>query len=225
VTELLSRKLQLGAFDQVCEGWVNTDVTPHLLVARVPGLARLLQLVGLIDAQRLEQHRQGRFRTLRWLDVCRRFRFPNDSFEAVYCSHLLEHLHADDAERCLREVQRVLVPGGVVRVAVPDLDAIVAAYDPSDPDRFLWGIYQERGAHDKRSARHRWHYNDASLRALLRRAGFTDVARCEFRQGRCPDLERIETREWSLFVEATKPVGGPDAPDLADARNRADAPG
>ncbi len=205
MAEPLSRKLQLGAFDQACEGWVNTDVTPHLLVARAPGLARLLLLLGVIDERRLEAYRQGRFRALRWLDVSRGFRFPDHSFEAVYCSHLLEHLHADVAERCLREVHRVLMPGGVVRVVVPDLDAIVAAYDASDPDRFLWGIYQGRGVRDKRSARHWWHYNAVSLQALLVRVGFIDVVRCEFRQGRCPDLERIETREWSLFMEATKP--------------------
>jgi hypothetical protein len=28
--------------------------------------------------------------------------------------------------------------------------------------------------------------------------------RCEFRQGLAPDLERIETRRWSLFMEAVK---------------------
>ena len=38
---VLPRRLQLGAFDQVHHNWVSTDITPHLLVARVPGLAWL----------------------------------------------------------------------------------------------------------------------------------------------------------------------------------------
>ncbi|HWD64310.1 MAG TPA: methyltransferase domain-containing protein [Solirubrobacteraceae bacterium] len=203
----LSRRLQLGAFDQACEGWVNTDVTPHLLVARVPGLARALHVAGVLDEERRRQHLEGRFRSLRWLDVSRRFRFPDRSFEAVYCSHLLEHLHPDVAEQCLREILRVLVPGGVLRIAVPDLDAMVEQYDPTDPDRFLWGVFQGRGARAKASARHWWHYNAVSLEALLRRLGYTEVRRCEFQQGRCPDLERIETRPWSLFMEALSPGG------------------
>jgi SAM-dependent methyltransferase len=204
VTVVLPRRLQLGAFDQAVEGWVNTDVTPQLLVARVPGLPWLLHRIGVIDDRRWEQHRQGIFQALRWLDVSRRFRFPDASFEAVYCSHLLEHLHADVAERCLSEVHRVLVPEGVLRIAVPDLDNMVRQYDPSNPDDWLYGIFQGRAAGDSQTARHWWHYNAASLEALLRRVGFTEVARREFRQGRCPDLDRIETREWSLFMEAVR---------------------
>jgi SAM-dependent methyltransferase len=204
MTATLSRKLQLGAFDQTCEGWVNTDVTPHLLLARVPGLARVLHAVGVLDEQRWRQHRAGTFRALRWLDVSRPFRFPDASFDAVYCSHMLEHLHPDVAEHCLHEAHRVLSTGGVLRLAVPDLDAMVADYDPADPDQFLWGVFQGRGARAKRSARHWWHYNAVSLEALLGRLGFSQVYRCEFQEGRCPDLEQIETRRWSLFMEAIR---------------------
>jgi SAM-dependent methyltransferase len=199
-----ARKLHLGAFDQVHEGWVNTDVTPHLLVARVPGLARALHRLGAIDDRRYAQHREGTFRALRYLDVTRRFRFADETFECAYASHLLEHLHADQAEHCLREVRRVLRPDGIVRIAVPDLDQEVARYDPADPDRFLWGIYQGRGRSAKRAVRHWWHYNARSLEALLRRVGFREIERREYREGRCPDVERIENRPGSLFMEALK---------------------
>jgi hypothetical protein len=47
-------------------------------------------------------------------------------------------------------------------------------------------------------------YNQSSLEALLRRAGFRDIKRREYREGRCPDVARIETRRWSLFMEAIK---------------------
>jgi SAM-dependent methyltransferase len=201
---VLPRKLQLGSFDHAPAGWLNTDITPHLLVARVPGLPWLLHKLGALSDERYGSHRSGAFRAVRYLDLSRPFRFEDDTFEAVLATHVLEHLHPDVAERCLREVHRVLNPGGILRVAVPDLDAMIAEYDPNDPDAFLWGIYQGRGARAKRSARHWWHYNETSLAAVLREVGFHDVERRGFREGRLPDVERVDTRPGSLFVEAVK---------------------
>ena len=198
------RRLQLGAFDQVQPGWLNTDVTPHLFVARVPGLAWLLHRVGLIGEERYAAHRSGAFRGVSYLDVGRRFRFDDDTFEAVYTSHLLEHLDPDVAQRCLHEIHRVLAPGGVLRIAVPDLDGVVSQYDPSDPDGFLAGLYDAHSGRRSRTSLHRWMYNAKSLDELLRRVGFREVQRCEYRQGRCPDVEQIETRRWSLFMEGVK---------------------
>jgi SAM-dependent methyltransferase len=198
------QRLQLGAFDQVQQGWLNTDVTPHLFVARLPGLAWLLRRAGVIGDERYAAYRSGTFRSLRYLDVARRFRFEDDSFEAVYASHLLEHLDPGVAEACLKEVHRVLRPGGILRVAVPDLDAVVAQYDPTDPDGFLAGLYDAHSGRRSRTSLHRWMYNARSLEELLRRVGFGEVERCEYRQGRCPDVEQIETRQWSLFMEGTK---------------------
>jgi hypothetical protein len=40
---------------------------------------------------------------------------------------------------------------------------------------------------------------------LLREAGFSEVQRCRYREGRCPDLDRLDNRpEETLFMEAVK---------------------
>lgn len=52
----------------------------------------------------------------------------NDSCDAVYHSHVLEHLTKDDGKKLLGECFRVLKPGGVVRVVVPDLERIAQDY-------------------------------------------------------------------------------------------------
>ena len=54
--------------------------------------------------------------------------FPDASVDAVYHSHMLEHLDAASARAFLRECHRVLRPGGVLRVVVPDLEGIAQAY-------------------------------------------------------------------------------------------------
>jgi SAM-dependent methyltransferase len=54
--------------------------------------------------------------------------FPDASFDAVYHSHVLEHLPPDEGRSLIRECFRVLKPGGTLRVVVPDLEMIVREY-------------------------------------------------------------------------------------------------
>lgn len=53
----------------------------------------------------------------------------NDGVAAlVYASHCLEHMPRNDLKRVLAEWHRVLQPGGVVRISVPDFDLMVDTY-------------------------------------------------------------------------------------------------
>src|ERR671931_412404 len=109
-------KLHVGAFDVVLGGWLNTDVTPHMAIARVPGLARALRAAGRLSDERWEAHRAGVFRRLHYLDLTQPLPYPDGWFEAAFGQHVLEHLTAAEGEGLLRELFRVLRPGGVLRV-------------------------------------------------------------------------------------------------------------
>jgi glycosyltransferase involved in cell wall biosynthesis/predicted SAM-dependent methyltransferase len=54
--------------------------------------------------------------------------FQDASFDVVYHSHLLEHLPRSYAPKFIQECFRVLKPGGIIRVVVPDLETIVKLY-------------------------------------------------------------------------------------------------
>lgn len=54
--------------------------------------------------------------------------FADGHFDSVYHSHVLEHLHPDDGFKLLNECFRVLKPGGVARIVVPDLERIAKLY-------------------------------------------------------------------------------------------------
>jgi len=54
--------------------------------------------------------------------------FEDETFEVVYHSHLLEHFTRDEAKDFICECKRVLKPSGIIRVVVPDLEAIVRTY-------------------------------------------------------------------------------------------------
>src|ERR1041385_5970668 len=54
--------------------------------------------------------------------------FGNNSFDAVYHAHVLEHFTPEDGKKLLEECFRVLKPGGILRIGVPDLETIVREY-------------------------------------------------------------------------------------------------
>lgn len=54
--------------------------------------------------------------------------FPDNSFDVVYHSHILEHFSKSQAPLFLKECYRVLRPQGTIRIAVPDLEQITRSY-------------------------------------------------------------------------------------------------
>ncbi|HZK82796.1 MAG TPA: methyltransferase domain-containing protein [Humisphaera sp.] len=81
-------------------------------------------------------------------DLAKSLTFEANTFDVVYHSHVLEHFPADRALKFLRECYRVVRSGGVMRVAVPDLERIARLYlesldaaisnDTSAQDRHQW---------------------------------------------------------------------------------------
>ena len=61
-------------------------------------------------------------------DVTKGIPFEASSFDAVYHSHVLEHLNPEEGKQLIQECYRVLSPGGVLRVVVPDLERIARLY-------------------------------------------------------------------------------------------------
>ena len=54
--------------------------------------------------------------------------FPANTFDLVYHSHVLEHFSKIDGENLIIECFRVLKPGGILRIAIPDLEQISKKY-------------------------------------------------------------------------------------------------
>lgn len=128
--------------------------------------------------------------------------FEPDSVDFIFCSHVLEHFFREDAARLVREMLRVLKPGGRVRICVPDLAHAVRLYQQGAQREALQMFFTgERGRFDQ----HRYMYDYQLLAALLEEQGFGDIRNCGFREGLVPDLDRLDNRpEETLFVEAAK---------------------
>jgi predicted SAM-dependent methyltransferase len=109
-------------------------------------------------------------------------RFQDASFDAIYASHVLEHMSPDGAlQRALKEWHRVLRPAGRLMVAVPDLQRLCGLFsDPSlsVPERYTVMLMMF-GGHDDPFDCHEIGFDVDILAYFLREAGFVNMRRVE----------------------------------------------
>ena len=117
-------------------------------------------------------------------DLRRRLPFADGAAEAVFLEHVLEHCPLAGALDLLDECRRVLAPGGIVRVGVPDFGRYLESYAgdgglverlrPGRPTRLL-AVAEVALGHGHRSV-----WDGETLELALREAGFSDVRRRAF---------------------------------------------
>lgn len=103
-------------------------------------------------------------------------------FDAVHCSHALEHLYPEDVPKALAEFLRVLKSGGNAIIVVPDLEDVRISDDvlfvsPSGPIRALDLIYGFSPM--LKSNPHMAHHTGfvrATLAKAMKAAGFGKIA-------------------------------------------------
>lgn len=87
----------------------------------------------------------------------------------VRASHLLEHFPHYQTEDVLRGWAQILKPGGALKVAVPNLDWILANRDHPQAEAFLMG------GHVDDNDRHGAIFTEQKLRGLMKAAGLVDI--------------------------------------------------
>lgn len=137
----------------------------------------------------------------------------DDSIDYAVSIHALPELRLPDLVPALTELRRVLVPDGVLRLALPDLDRGIRAYLDGDSDYFLIPDSDARSPGAKFVTQMLWYGYSKSLFTedfvceLLERAGFREIVPCRYGQtaSRYPEIVELDNRpEESLFVEARK---------------------
>ena len=215
----MALRVNVGCGEDAVPGWRNFDNSFSVRVAQVPLLPNVLRKMGLMDnaqyAFSQTAHRLG----LEYADATRGLRLESGSVDVLYSSHMMEHLDKTEASDFLREAMRVLQPGGIIRIAVPDLARQARQYSESgDAEAFLAGtilsVPRPRTLLERLhvflvgTRHHQWMYDGLSLSRLLQEQGFVNAEVLPAGRTKIQDpapLDLHERSSESVYVEAEKP--------------------
>lgn len=138
---------------------------------------------------------------------------PDDSVDLIYNCHVLEHFKRRDVVRVLSEWHRVLKPGGILRVSVPDFAQLCAVYQHEKRIDLVIGALFGR-----QDYLYNIHYNVFDFESLaqsLTQVGFADIRRYDWRgtehadiddfsQAYIPHMDKEHGTLISLNVECSK---------------------
>lgn len=143
----------------------------------------------------------------------------------IYSEHFFEHLeYPEETLSFLCECLRILEPGGLFSVGVPDTELCIRAYCSGEfsarclglqPVEWCETAMQHLNFLFHQGGEHKQLYDELTLTKVLANAGFCDLVRREYD----PALDSEDRKLGSLYVNARKPKSspsrlGPIAPEV-----------
>lgn len=135
--------------------------------------------------------------------------FPDNSVDYIFNEHFMEHLTVEEGIQANRDFLRVLKKGGVLRIAMPDLEKTVEEYTNKNwrkqtviKNQSL-DFVKTRAELMNMAFRwwgHQWLYDWEELRRRLEEAGATHITRAKHGVSKHEPLNGLEIRDESLLV-------------------------
>ena len=200
------KKVNLGCGLHCLSGWLNIDGSlTSLLGTNIDILNKLLYKVAGSSAYYDFNHFNDviKNKKLYWRNLSNGIPLNDNSIDVLFSSHFLEHLTKKKGEQFLNDVYRIMKPGGLVRILVPDLDIAIQKFNQGEINETLDLFFYTSEEAD--FSAHKYNYTFGSLKTKLEEIGFKNVVRQSHQNGECPDIEFLDIYpDHSLYVEAKK---------------------
>jgi len=176
--------------------WKNFDASPTLRFERIPLLGRLYTKNKTRFPENVE-----------YGNIVYGLPIADNSCTAVYCSHILEHLALEDLRLALKNTYKILAPGGVFRLVMPDIEFMISTYiaDPTPQaamnfmrNSFLGREKRFRGLRGLaylwlNNSQHLWLWDYRSITVELQNAGFQNIRRAYFDDSPIAAFQSVES--------------------------------
>jgi predicted SAM-dependent methyltransferase len=204
------RGIHPGSAMKLRAGCVNTD---RLLPRDEQGVETQMERLARMD---------GEFFYLPH-DSVEPYPFRDESFEWAFAEHFIEHLTVDETVGWLKEMKRLLKPGGLFRISTPDLRLFAAGYLAGDGEMYATHreqlgrlrMFREQEVPERPAWMlnqiffmwgHKWIYDFEEVRHVAELAGWDpdQVQQHAFGEGSDPEVAALDLpmrRHESLYVE------------------------
>ena len=147
------------------------------------------------------------------VDLQRPLPLADGSVRWIFTEHVLEHIDRRRIRSVFSEFHRLLEPGGVARILVPDLVFYCRAYMAGDEEAITTVLPNTKTAAEGVNSVfndhfHRFIYDFETMKLELERAGFSEIVECAYGQshhdGLALDTDLDSRRDSTLCVEAIR---------------------
>lgn len=140
-------------------------------------------------------------------------KIENNSIELIYSSHVLEHVSRWNIHSVISRWYDLLIPKGILRIAVPDFESICRYYLKTGKLNDVCGMLY--GGQDYDENNHHWVWDFNLLANDLEKAGFKQIKRYDWKltdhcmiddysQSYLPHMDKDNGQLMSLNIEAVK---------------------
>lgn len=204
-------RVNIGCGSTPTKGWLNYDAGARWVYN--PAYRLITTLFPSFN------NKCARANSIRYADAAKGIPLPDSSVGVVYACHIFEHLAPEEGAFFLKEARRLLVPGGIIRLVVPDLQLGIDKYNRDrDGDAFLAGLlfrytrprslWELLKYHYIVGRCHYYMYNNMSIVSRLTDAGFVEARTLSPGQtgiAEPGELDLFERSGDSLYAEAKQP--------------------
>lgn len=202
--------VQYGCGTWCPSDWRNFDVSPVLRFRSVP-------IIGNYLVRRYSKFPSN----AEFGDIVGGLPIADNTVDAIYCSHVLEHLWRDECALALANTYRYLKPGGLFRLVVPDVHALAQGFiNDSGPDAGLTFVASLHLTLPRRPrglvnflrsnwgrSQHRWMWEFRGLEQYLRASGFSTIRLAQLGDSEVAAFASVENPDryqYSVCIEAQK---------------------